>query len=143
MTFSPWWINVLDWKHSAALCCKLRTISMCSGMYSVKKNFYKLPEIQRVLTGKQPIVYCTGKRIENGNILCFYNRFYQHDANDIAVTLAVNKTHALHELCDGPHSLWSLCGQVPNSSWGLRICSLSYALRYSIYKILCFFKSIF
>lgn len=39
MTFSPWWMNVLDWKHSAALCCKLRTISMCSGMYSVKKTF--------------------------------------------------------------------------------------------------------
>ena len=142
MTFSPWWMNVLDWKHSAALCCKLRTISMCSGMYSVKKNFYKLSEIQRVLTGKQPIVYCTGKHRENGNILCFYNRFYQHDASDIAVTLAVYKTHALHELCDGPHSLWSLCGQVPNSSWGLRICSLSCTLRYSFYKILCFFKSI-
>ena len=107
-----------------------------------QKNFYKLSEIQRVLTGKQPIVYCTGKHIENGNILCFYNRFYQHDASDIAVTLAVYKTHTLHELCDGPHSLWSLCGQVPNSSWGLRICSLSYALGYSIYKILCFFKSI-
>ena len=70
-----------------------------------QKNFYKLSEIQRVLTGKQPIVYCTGKRIENGNILCLYNRFYQHDANDIAVTLAVYKTNALHELCDGPHSL--------------------------------------
>ena len=102
-----------------------------------QKNFYKLSEIQRVLTGKQPIVYCTGKRIENGNILCFYNRFYQHDANDIAVTLA--DTCLTWTLWWASLIIWSLCGQVPNSSWGLRICSLSCALRYSIYKILCFF----